>query len=137
MLPGFEKIVEERIRIAQKKGDFDNLEGRGKPLVLEDDRHVPEELRLAYKILKNANCLPPELELRKEIRQTEDLLAGMSDTALRYRTLKKLNFLILKLNSMRNTAVAFQEPQLYMDKLAARIENGPSARDGGHASSKP
>lgn len=137
MLAGFEKIVEERIRIAQKKGDFDNLEGRGRPLVFEDDRHVPEELRLAYKILKNADCLPPEIELKKEIRQTEDLLAGMRDTALRYRTLKKLNFLILKLNSLRNTAIAFQEPQHYMDKLAARIENGPSARDGSHASIKP
>jgi hypothetical protein len=137
MLAGFEKIVEERIRIAQKKGAFDNLEGRGKPLVFEDDRHVPEELRLAYKILKNADCLPPELELKKEIRQTEDLLAGMSDTALRYRTLKKLNFLILKLNSLRNTAIAFQEPQQYFDKLAARIENGPSAKGGSHTSSKP
>lgn len=131
MFTGFEKIVEERIRIAQKKGEFDNLEGRGKPLVFEDDRHVPEELRVAYKILKNANCLPPEIELKKEIRQTEDLLAGMTDTALRYRTLKKLNFLILKLNSMRNTAIEFEEPQQYMDKLAERIENGPSIPDGG------
>jgi hypothetical protein len=137
MFPGFEKIVEERILVAQKKGEFDNLPGAGKPLNLDELAGVPEELRLAYKILKNANCLPPELELRKEIRQTEDLLAGMNDTALRYRTLKKLNFLIVKLNSMRNTAIAFQEPQLYMDKLAARIENGPSTRDGSHASSKP
>ena len=132
MLAGFEKIVEERIRIAQKKGAFDNLEGRGKPFVFEDDRHVPEELRLAYKILKNADCLPPELELKKEIRRTEDLLAGMSDTALRYRTLKKLNFLILKLNSLRNTAIAFQEPQHYFAKLASRIENSPSAKGGSH-----
>jgi hypothetical protein len=132
MLTGFEKIVEERIRIAQKKGEFENLEGRGKPLVFEDDRHVPEELRVAYKILKNANCLPPEIELKKEIRQTEDLLAGMTDTALRYRTLKKLNFLILKLNSIRNTAIQFEEPQQYMDKLAERIENGSSIPDDSH-----
>jgi hypothetical protein len=137
MLAGFEKIVEERIRVAQKKGEFDNLEGRGKPLVFQDDRHVPEDLRLAYKILKNANFLPPEIELKQEIRRTEDLLAGMSDTALRYRTLKKLNFLILKLNSIRNTAIQFEEPQQYMDKLAARIENGPSPKDGKHAYSRP
>ncbi len=137
MLAGFEKIVEERIRVAQQRGVFDNLEGRGKPLVFCDDRHVPEDLRLAYKILKNADCLPPEIELKKEIRKTEDLLAGMRDTALRYRTLKKLNFLIFKLNSMRNTAIQFEEPQQYMDKLAARIENGPSPIDGRPASSKP
>ena len=50
-------------------GEFDNLEGQGQPLKLEDDSHIPPELRMAYKILKNADCLPPELELRQEIVQ--------------------------------------------------------------------
>jgi DTW domain-containing protein YfiP len=59
MIPGFTKIVEERIRRAQKKGEFENLEGTGEPLNLADDQAVAEELRLAYKILKNADCLPP------------------------------------------------------------------------------
>ena len=49
MLAGFEKIVEERILKTQKKGEFDNLPGSGKPLVFDDDRFVSEELRLAYK----------------------------------------------------------------------------------------
>jgi len=77
MLPGFDKIVEERIRAAQRKGQFKNLAGSGKPLVLEDDRHIAEELRLAHKILKNADCLPPEVELKKEIERTEQLLGAM------------------------------------------------------------
>jgi hypothetical protein len=68
MIPGFTKIVEERIRRAQKKGEFENLEGTGKPLNLADDQAVAEELRLAYKILKNADCLPPEIEVKKEIQ---------------------------------------------------------------------
>ena len=91
MLNGFDKIVEERIRAAQRKGAFDNLEGSGKPLDLEDDRHIPEDLRLAYKILKNADCVPPEIELRKEVLRAEDLLSDMEDTAEKYRHLKKLN----------------------------------------------
>ena len=66
MLLGFEKIVEERIRNAQKMGEFDDLPGSGKPLVFEQDNLVPEELRLAYKILKNAGFLPLEIELKKE-----------------------------------------------------------------------
>ena len=70
MFTGFYKIIEERIRAAQKKGVFENLEGSGKPLNLEDDRHIPEDLRLAHKILKNADCLPPEIELKKEIVRT-------------------------------------------------------------------
>jgi len=66
MIQGFEKIVEERILKAQKKGDFENLIGSGKPLKLNENYYIPEELRLAYKILKNADCLPPEIELKKE-----------------------------------------------------------------------
>jgi DnaJ homologue, subfamily C, member 28, conserved domain len=92
MIVGFEKIVEERIRKAQKKGEFENLVGSGKPLKFNSDWFIPEELRLAYKILKNADCVPPEIELKKEIKQTENLLAGMQETSEKYRILKKLNF---------------------------------------------
>ena len=77
MLAGFEKIVEERIKQAQRKGDFQNLSGAGRPLRMEDDFNIPEDLRMAYKVLKNADLVPPEIELKKEILQTEDLLAGM------------------------------------------------------------
>ena len=125
MLPGFSKIIEERIRRAQKKGEFENLPGSGKPLVFEDDRCVAEDLRLAYKILKNADCLPPEVELKKEIERTEDLLSGMQDTAEKYRTLKKLNYLILKLNAIRNSSVEFDMPQQYSNKLIDRLEKVP------------
>ena len=121
MLPGFQKIVEERIRKAQMKGGFENLDGAGKPLPLNDELCVPEEFRLAYKILKNADCLPPELELKKEIRQTEDLLSHMEDTAEKYRILKKLNYLIMKLNSLRTASIEFDVPQQYTAKLVARF----------------
>lgn len=128
MISGFEKIVEERIKKAQKEGDFDNLPGAGKPLMLEDDRFVAEELRLAYKLLKNAGFKPPEIELKKEIRQTEDLLAGMDETAEKYCLLKKLNFLIMKLNAVRKTSIRFEEPQQYMGRLVERF--GSSRSDG-------
>jgi hypothetical protein len=121
MIPGFEKIVEDRIRKAQKKGEFDNLPGAGRPLDLCDDRHIPEDLRLPYKILRNADCLPPEIELKKEIRRTEDLLAGVQDTAERYSTLKKLNFLILRLNATRNTDARFDMPQHYLAAISDRM----------------
>ncbi len=126
MLSGFEKIVEERILKAQKKGEFDNLPGSGKPLVFDDDRCVSEELRLAYKILKNADLVPPEIELKKEIKQTEELLAGMQETSEKYRILNKLNFLIMKLNSMRNTSIQLEMPQLYTEKLVERFGSSHS-----------
>ena len=126
MIPGFNKIVEERIRKAQKKGEFENLDGSGKPLNLLDDQTVAEELRLAYKILKNADCLPPEIELKKEIQQTEELLSGMGETAAKHRTLKKLNYLIMKLNTLRNTSIEFEAPQKYSDKMIEKLETSSS-----------
>ena len=123
MFPGFNKIVEERILKAQKKGAFKNLSGTGKPILLDDDRHIPEDLRLAYKILKNADCVPPEIELKKEIVRTEDLLSGMQDTAEKYRTIKKLNYLIMKLNSIRNMSIEHDMPQQYSSKLIERLDS--------------
>ncbi len=69
-----DRLVEERIGIAVRKGEFDRLPGLGEPLVLEDDSAIPVELRSAYRMLRNAGYLPPELQLRNEIRHLEHLL---------------------------------------------------------------
>ncbi len=125
MIPGFEQIVEERIKRAQYKGDFNNLPGTGQPLDLAQDQHIPEDLRLAHKILKNADCLPPEIELKKKIQRTEDLLADMKDTAERYHTIKKLNYLIMKLNASRNQDARFDMPQQYEVAVIDRLGHCP------------
>ena len=75
----FSRLAEERIHEAQKNGVFDNLAGKGKPLVFEDLSLVPADLRMAYHILKNSNVLPSEIELRKEIHSLRDLLAYIED----------------------------------------------------------
>ncbi len=128
MLAGFEKLVEEKILAAQKNGVFDNLEGAGKPLNLEDMSRVPPELRMAYKILKNADCLPPEVELKKEIITAEKMLANVKDEQERYKCMKKLNFLIMKFNTMANRSVRFEIPQVYeealMDKMVSQGDAG-------------
>ena len=131
MFSGFTRIVEERIRKAQRNGEFENLAGSGKPLTLEEDRHIAEDLRLSYKILKNADCLPPEVELKKEIERTEELLQGMEETAEKYRILKKLNFLIMKLNSTRNMSMEFDVPQRYSASLVDRFESGDKNKKEG------
>ena len=129
MFPGFDRIIEERIRSAQQKGKFENLEGSGKPLILENDGHVAGELKLAYKMLKNADCLPPEIELKKEIERTEDLLSGMEDTSEKYHTLKKLNYLIMKVNSIGNMPINLEMPQKYSAKLVERLEASKKKRN--------
>ncbi|CAM2065214.1 DUF1992 domain-containing protein [Sulfidibacter corallicola] len=94
-----DRLVEERIRAAQRDGAFDNLPGKGKPLEFEDDSGVPEELRVAYKILKNAGCVPPEMALRKELVSLQALIETAEDerAALRYR--RQLNLKRLQLET--------------------------------------
>ena len=117
----FQKIVEKRIREAQQNGEFDNLPGRGEPMTLEDDSHIPEELRLTYKILKNANCLPPELQLRKEIRQMEDMLDRIPDEKEKYRQMKKINYKIMQLNMMGKNSPLLAEREIYYEKLVDKL----------------
>jgi hypothetical protein len=124
-----DKIAEEKIREAMEKGEFDNLEGKGKPLNLEDDSHLPQDIRLSYKILKNAGCLPPEVELRREIRTIEELLASMEDTQEKYRQMKKLNLLILKLNTTRQRAIHLEENERYYEKIVDKVQKR-KARSG-------
>jgi hypothetical protein len=78
-------LAEEKIREAMARGEFDNLPGAGKPLEIEDDSMVPEDVRVAYKILKNAGCLPPELEIRKEIVTLKSLIASVEEDFPEYK----------------------------------------------------
>jgi len=121
LFSAYHQLVEEKIREAVQRGEFDNLPGSGEPLQLDDDSRLPDDLRIAYKILKNADCLPPELQLRKDIRQTEELLAGIQDTQEKYRQMKKLNFMIMKLNMMRRVSPLLEEGQRYYEKVVDRI----------------
>src|SRR5262249_46859771 len=67
----FSRIAESRIQEAIAQGDFERLPGVGKPLNLEEYFNTPEHLRMAFSILKNANCAPAEVELMKEISHLE------------------------------------------------------------------
>jgi len=69
-----DQIAEQRIQNAINHGQLDDLPGYGKPLVLDDDRMVPEHLRVGYRILKNAGYIPPELEERNSALQLCDLI---------------------------------------------------------------
>lgn len=102
MIPGFEALVEERIKTAQEQGRFENLAGKGKPLVFEEN-HVPDELRMAHKILKNSGFLPPEVEIRKQMNTIHELMDQPGQTSADQAKLhKKLNYLMAKLDAVRS-----------------------------------
>lgn len=93
-----DQLVEQQIRAAQEKGELSNLPGEGAPLQLEDESGVPPELRTAYRLLKNAGFLPPELEMRREAVQLNDLLQLLDPDDHQASELKKrLTLLEMKL----------------------------------------
>jgi hypothetical protein len=121
MIPGFEKIVEERIKTAHENGSFDNLAGKGKPFVLEDLPVAAGDCRLAHKILKNAGFLPPELELKKQISQTELLLQSTEAGSAHHREVRrKLNYLLTKLDLLRGGISPLITDQ-YQEKIINKI----------------
>jgi hypothetical protein len=65
----FQRIAEQKIQEAIRNGEFDNLEGSGKPLDHSDYFSAPPELRMSYHLLKNAGIVPEEVELLNSIHR--------------------------------------------------------------------
>jgi hypothetical protein len=64
-----------------ERGEFENLPGEGKPLDLEEYFSTPEDLRIAFSIVKNANCAPVEVELLNEVSRLQRAIAEAADAA--------------------------------------------------------
>ena len=92
----FDKLVEQKIREAQRAGEFDRLEGAGRPVNLDAYFSTPEELRAGYAVLKNAGVLPEEAQLRAEAGELRERLRDCQDSSERERLTRRLNDLTLK-----------------------------------------
>jgi Domain of unknown function (DUF1992) len=92
------KIAERKIREAIERGEFDNLPCHGKPIVLEDLSGVPEPLRMGYKIMKNVDVLPPEMQLKKETVTLQQLINACEDDTEKKELQKKLNAKMIRFN---------------------------------------
>lgn len=120
----FARIAERLIREAMENGEFDNLEGAGKPLNFADETWIPEDLRIAYRVLKNAGCIPPEIELRNEIINMSSLINTIDDDKERLKKIKELNFILLKLNTMRKRPFDLDNFPEYEGKVADKLTGG-------------
>ena len=117
----FWRIAEEKIREAQRAGAFDDLPGKGKPLILEDTSWVPEDLRIGYHILKNAHVLPPEAELRKDIHTLEDLLKHVEDEGERRALAKSIQSKVIRLDLLKRRSASATSFREYKRQLVARF----------------
>jgi hypothetical protein len=120
----FEGLVEQRIRTAMVDGVFDGLPGKGRPLVLDDDSLVPEDMRLAHRVLKNAAYLPEELELRREIAGIHGTLKQALDGEARACADKRLALLRTRLAARGGERPAHLE-NAYLNRIRRRLAGDP------------
>lgn len=116
-----DSLSEKHILAAMRQGEFENLPGRGKPLVLDDDSAIPETLRAAYRILKNAGCLPPEQQLRSDIVELESLLQCVETDAEEQRIRRRLCLLRTRLAICGRDVNLLVEEGAYRERLLRRI----------------
>ena len=116
-----ERLAEQRILEAQRNGEFNDLAGKGKPLKLADHSQVPEDLRMAYHVLKNAHVLPPEAELMKDIRILEDLLKYVEDEGERKSLAKSLQWKMIRLDILKRRSMNLTSVRDYSRKLIAKL----------------
>jgi len=119
-------VIDERaeraILEAQKQGQFDDLPGAGKPLVLDDDRMVPESLRMAYRVLRNAGCAPPEVAMRSELAKAELELEQSLLLADRSRALRKLTLLRMRVAANRADRPLWVDDGDYRRRILRRLD---------------
>jgi hypothetical protein len=117
-----EWLAEQRLEQAARDGVFDHLPGSGKPLALDDDRLVPEDVRMAYRLLRNAGFAPPEVEARKEAAELARIVAQDGDDAARRRAAMRLALLEAWLEKQGYAPLG---NAAYFEKLLARFERNP------------
>ncbi len=101
----FSKLAEQRLQEAQRRGELDDLPGQGQPLPAAEDRVVPAELRMVYKILKNHGLVPREVALLKQIDAARQRFEAAADDASRAHELAELESLCLEYNTLRPRSV--------------------------------
>lgn len=115
---GFETIAEQRISEALARGDFQDLPGTGQPLDLDEDLLIPEDLRMAYRILKNAGYVPPEVHTLNEMGALERLVQSLGDGEQRDLALRKLRLLSMQLGEMRSSGLQSEYHAGILQRLA-------------------
>lgn len=114
-------IAERKIDEAIKEGRLKIDGWQGRPLPDDADPYMPEDLKMAYKILKNAGFVPPEVETRREIERLEEIIAGSKDEQTRLKQMKKLEVLLRKLAFMRPDSANIAHQDDYYRKIVERL----------------
>ncbi|MBP0589898.1 DUF1992 domain-containing protein [Paraburkholderia sp. LEh10] len=124
-------LVEQRIAAAAARGEFDDLPGAGAPQALDDDALVPDEVRIANRILKNAGFVPPAVEQLRALRDLQHELDAVSDRSSRCRLQAKMLALDMALESLRGGPLVM--PREYCRRIAERLSERVADRPAADA----
>lgn len=114
------RLADRRIEEAMREGKFDNLEGAGKPLELED-MPADENTRMtwwAIRILRQNDVIPDEIRWRKALDHLRGALATVSDESRLAHVVRQINELVHKINTLGTNAM--KEPVVPVDLESER-----------------
>ncbi|SDQ62196.1 protein of unknown function [Paraburkholderia fungorum] len=111
-------LVEQRIAAAAARGEFEDVPGTAALRPQDDDALVPEEVRIANRILKNAGFLPPAVEQLRALRDLQTELNADSGSATLCRIRARMLALDMALESLRGGPLVL--PREYCRRIAER-----------------
>jgi len=122
MLSIIQTIAERKIQQAMTEGTIPDLSHwQNKPLPPDDMAHVPEDLRMAYRLLKNSGYVPEEITVQKEITRLEQLLPSCTDEREKIRQLRRISCLKTKLEFRLGRPMELGEETPYYGRVVDRL----------------
>ncbi|SIT83583.1 DnaJ family domain-containing protein [Edaphobacillus lindanitolerans] len=116
-------LIEDAIRKAREEGKFEHLPGRGKPLPKDEFEHLPADIRMAVRILKNSGYDDEAMFVQKEMTELGSRINhAPADTkteleAAYNKQMKKMNSLLSKKGVSTNSSAFKEYNRQIQDKL--------------------
>lgn len=92
------RSIDEILRDAIARGEFQNLPGQGKKLDLDDYFSAPEDVRVGYGLLKSNEFVPEEVQMLKDIEALQEKLKQADSDEERKRIQREVESRRLKFN---------------------------------------
>ncbi|MBM9536692.1 J-domain-containing protein [Desulfobulbus alkaliphilus] len=128
MLTILQTIAERKIQQAMAEGSMADLSHwKNVPLPPDDLEHVPADLRMGYRLLKNGGYIPEEVALQKEITRIEDLLTTCRDEREKVRQLRRLGVLRTKLEGRMGRSINLGEEGPYFNRVVDKLSTPATA----------
>jgi hypothetical protein len=125
----FDLLAEQRIAEAIARGELENLPGAGRPLDLGGDALIPEDLRMVYRILRNAGFVPPEVEVLRDIGELERCIETLCAGEARNAAWRKLQMLRARIEASGMRRHDLPGEGRYTQCVIERLSGSPASAE--------